>query len=130
MDAEPGDAAGKEPKPILRLVLSLLLLAIVGVLIWGLYEDQSGSFSLFGNCGGTDFLGFQEGHWEGGSASSGGAAAAMGGALWAVAGAAVWWRRKTAVVVLAFIVFYVVALVVLGVGLSRPIWGPRECVIS
>jgi hypothetical protein len=129
MGAEPVDAAGEEPKPFLRLVLSLLLLAIVGFPIWLFYGLASGSITFLGNCGPQGFIG-QDGNWHGGSAASGWAAAAIGSVLWAGAGAAVWWRRKTAVAVLAFIAFYVAALVVLGVGLSRVIWGPRHCVIS
>jgi hypothetical protein len=128
VDAEPGDAAGEERKPILRLLLSLLLLAIVGFPIWLIYALESGSVTLFGNCGPQGFIG-QDGNWHGGSAASGSAAAAIGGVLWAMAGAAVWRRRQTAVVVLGFSVLYVVTLVVLGVGLSRVIWGPRHCVI-
>ena|SRR2546425_11104189 len=129
MGTGPGDAADEGRKPILRLLLSLLLLAIVGIPIWLFYGLESGSVTFLGNCGPQGFVG-RDGNWHGGSASSGWAAAAVGSLLWAVAGGAVWWRRQTAVVVLAFIVLYVVTLVVLGAGLSRVIWGPRHCVIS
>jgi hypothetical protein len=117
-----------EPKPILRLLLSLLLLEILGATIWVIYGFASGSFAPLGNCGGRGFIGYN-GHWEGGSAESAWTAAAIGGWLWAVAGVVVWRERKTAVVVLGFTVLYVGTLIVLALGVSQAIWGPRHCVL-
>jgi hypothetical protein len=120
--------AATEPKPVLRLVLSLLLVAIIGIAIWVIYGFASGSFAILGNCGPEGFIG-RDGYWVGGSASSEWAAAVIGGVLGAGAGAAVWRLRQTAVVVVGFIVVYIATLIILALGLSRVIWGPRHCVM-
>jgi hypothetical protein len=112
----------------LRLILSLLLFAIVGVPMWVVYGFASGGFSLFGNCGPQGFLG-QDGQWVAGSASSVWAAAIIGGVLWTLGGLAVWRLQETAVVFYFLVIFYVIALIVLAL-VSGAIWGPRHCVIS
>jgi hypothetical protein len=113
---------------VLRLLLSLLLFAVVGATIWIIYAFASGSFTFLGNCGGQGFIG-DNGHWAGGSASSAWTAAVIGGVLSLAAGAVVWRRQETAPVLLAFTGVYVATLIVVGLGVSRLIWGPRHCVL-
>ena len=118
-----------KPKPVLRLLLSLVLFALIGALIWVVYGLASNSFAFLGNCGPSDLIG-QSGHLVGGAAASAPTAAAIGGVLWAVAGAAVWRLRQTAGVALIFIVLYLGALLILSLVVSPAIWGARHCVIS
>src|SRR5262249_11060923 len=88
--------------------------------------SASGSFAVFGNCGGKGFIG-ENGHWVGGSASSAWTAAAIGGVLSLTAGTVVWRRQETAPVLLAFIGIYLAALIVLALAVSPLIWGHRHC---
>ena len=63
-DANVIDAEEPEPWPAWRLLKSLLLMAMVGGPIWVIYAFASGSATIFGNCGGQDFIG-QAGHLAG-----------------------------------------------------------------
>ena len=112
-----------------RLFWSLLLLALIGALVWVIYGLGSGGLTVFGNCGGTDFLGFPMGRLRGGAASSAPAAAAIGAVLFVAAGAAMWrtsYRRLH--IALACIGLYGFALVVLA-AVSPLVWGHKHCVL-
>jgi hypothetical protein len=121
-DAEPSIG----PR-LLHLVLSLFLLVVVGLPMWWIYGDVSGSVAIFGNCGPEGFLG-RGGHYVGGSAASWPAATVIGAILVVAGGAAAWISRRTAIVLFMFAWLYLMALSVLAIIASR-IWGPRHCVL-
>jgi hypothetical protein len=101
-----------------------LAVAVVGVVIWGVYVLIAAP--IFPGCNPDEFLG---GAYYGGAASGGSlaTAAVLGGSLWLVSGAAALrLRRKLGLLFLGFATLYVVSLVVLW-NISPLFWGPRYC---